>query len=248
MTAHKTIIKDFELNEIAIQNNFQNLNRFIDHTLLKPDASKLQFEKLFDEAILYNFRTVCIPPTYVKLAANYFKSNAIENTGVCSVVSFPLGYSTSKNKIKETIECLKNGATEIDFVQNVTFVKNKQWKLWEEECAEILKVADENVVKIILETSLLTQEEIIECCKRALSCGVHYLKTSTGFGSRGATLEDLELMRGTLKSHDSAGIKASGGIKTRADAIAMIKAGATRLGTSNSVAIFKDLNSPEGTY
>lgn len=222
-------------------NQFLNLNQFVDHTLLKSDAKPDQFQMLVDEAVSHKFRAVCIPPSQVKFVADILK---VQNTEIalCTVVSFPLGYATTTIKVLETEEALSLGATEIDFVQNISLVKHQQWEQWEHECRSIVAAAKGRLVKIILETSLLTDNEIRECAKRAALCGVHTIKTSTGFGTRGANIHDIDLIKAALndvkkQTNRIHGIKASGGIRSRADAVAMIRAGATRLGTSNGVAI-----------
>lgn len=252
MYSHQSIEADDIARRTALKHSFENINRFIDHTLLKPDATLDSYRKLCQEAVQYQFRTVCVPPTQVKFAADFFKKQGSE-IGVCTVVSFPLGYATTLIKVAETEEAIALGAMEIDFVQNVTLVKNKQWGHWEHESASIVAAANGRLVKIILETSLLSDDELRECSLRATACGVHVIKTSTGFGARGASLADVSIINETLadvrqKSNRIFGIKASGGVRTRADAIAMISAGATRLGTSNGVAICLDSGLPVSAY
>lgn len=247
MYSHRSTEIDDAAREAALgdendeSSQFLNLNRFVDHTLLKPDAKPEQFQMLVDEAINFKFRAVCIPPSQVKFVAELLKKQT-NDIGVCTVVSFPLGYATTTIKVAETEDALSLGATEIDFVQNVSLVKHQQWGHWEHECSAIVAAAKGRLVKIILETSLLTDNEIRECAKRAALCGVHTIKTSTGFGTRGASIHDIDLIKSALndvrkQTNRLHGIKASGGIRSRADAIAMIRAGATRLGTSNGVAI-----------
>lgn len=235
-----SISEDFENRKkfIADISQTQFLARLIDSTLLKTNATKDDFIKLCLDANKHHFKSVCIPPSYISLAKEY-----CQNVLVCTVIGFPNGYTTTQNKILETKEAILIGADEIDFVQNVTCVKSNDWDKLEFEYKGILSAADGKVTKIILETSLLTPEEIEKCTKIAVNCGIHIIKTSTGFGSRGATQNDINIIQSTIQSilkentHSnlSIGIKASGGVRLFEDAVNMIQCGATRIGTSNGV-------------
>jgi len=209
------------------------LARYIDHTLLKQEASKDQIIKLCEEAKQYNFASVCVNPSYVPLCASLLKGTPVK---VCCVVGFPLGATTPEAKGKETAECLKNGAEEIDMVANVGAIKSGDWDLVRRDIEEIVATCrGKALVKVIIETCLLTDEEKVKVCTVAKLAGAQFVKTSTGFSTGGATVEDVRLMRRVVGP--DMGVKASGGVRTHADAVAMIDAGATRIGTSNGVKI-----------
>ncbi|AOG60555.1 deoxyribose-phosphate aldolase [Spiroplasma helicoides] len=210
------------------------LNKYIDHTLLKADANKEDIINLCKEAMEYNFATVCVNPTHVKLAAEILKGSDV---GITSVVGFPLGASTTDSKVFETKNAIENGATEIDMVINVGAIKDKNWDLVLFDMQQVKKVAKNSIVKVILENCLLKKDEIIKACELAVEAKLDFVKTSTGFSTNGAIFEDVKLMKETIK--DKALVKAAGGIRSYEDAIRMIESGASRLGTSGGIAIIK---------
>lgn len=207
-------------------------NKFIDHTNLKQDATREDIKKLCEEAISYDFMSVCVNPDFVKFASDLLLDSEVK---VCTVIGFPLGASTTRTKVFETKDALKNGADEIDMVINVSALKDKNYDLVKNEIASIKKVCKKHILKVILETCLLSNEEIVAACKLAKEARADFVKTSTGFSKSGATVEAVKLMRETVK--DSMGVKASGGIKTHEDLIKMIDAGANRIGTSSGTKI-----------
>ncbi|AHI53931.1 deoxyribose-phosphate aldolase [Spiroplasma sabaudiense Ar-1343] len=209
-----------------------NLNKYIDHTLLKPEATKAQIIKLCQEAKEFNFATVCVNPYWVSLAQEQLKNTEI---GITTVIGFPLGANSKTVKAFETSEALKMGATEIDMVMNIGALKSQQFDVVLEDMKAVKAAAPNNVVKVILETCLLTQDEIIKACQLALEAKLDFVKTSTGFSTAGATLENVKLMKQTVKNQ--AKVKAAGGVRNLDDAIKMIEAGADRLGTSGGVQI-----------
>ncbi len=207
-------------------------NRYIDHTLLKQNVTPAQIEKLCAEAIKYDFMSVCVNPCYVPLAAECLKGSDVK---VCTVIGFPLGMNTTDIKIAETKKALEDGANEIDMVINVGRLQAGDDEYVENEIREIKKVCGQNILKVILETCLLSDEEIQRACLLAVSAKADFVKTSTGFSSGGATIHAVKLMRETVGPN--MGVKASGGIKTHEDMLAMIEAGANRIGTSSGVDI-----------
>lgn len=211
------------------------LNKYIEHTLLKQDAAKEDFIKLFNEAKENNFLGVCINPCYVKFAKENLKNTNIK---IVTVIGFPLGANTTKTKIFETIQAIKDGADEIDMVINVTKVKAMETNYIADEIRLIKSACGGHNLKVIIETDLLTKEEIKYACKCAIKGGADFVKTSTGFvkGGVGAKVEDVELMYNAVKD-SGLQVKASGGIRDKETAIAMIKAGAVRLGTSSGIKI-----------
>lgn len=221
----------------------KELAAMIDHTLLKPDATKEQVVKLCEEAKKYTFASVCINPSFVKTAYEILKGTPVK---VCTVIGFPLGATTTMTKINETRDAVANGATEIDMVINVGALKARQYDLVKDDIYGVVGAAGGNIVKVILETALLTDEEKIKACELAKETGADFVKTSTGFGPGGATAEDIALMRKTVGKY--MGVKASGGIRDFETAQKMIKAGATRIGASASVAIVKGEKGGEGKY
>lgn len=221
----------------------KELAAMIDHTLLKPDATKEQVVKLCEEARKYIFASVCINPSFVKTAHEILKGTPVK---VCTVIGFPLGATTSMTKINETRDAVANGATEIDMVINVGALKARQYDIVREDISGVVGAAGGNIVKVILETALLTDEEKVKACELAKEAGADFVKTSTGFGPGGATAEDIALMRKTVGKY--MGVKASGGIRDFETAQKMIKAGATRIGASASVSIVKGENAGEGKY
>ena len=213
----------------------ENLNKYVEHTLLKQDARKADLIKLFEEAKEYKFLGVCINPCYVKLAKENLKDTDVK---VVTVIGFPLGANTTETKIFETIQAVKDGADEIDMVNNVTKEKERETDFLVEEIKLIKSACGGKNLKVIIETDLLTKDEIKYACECAIQGGADFVKTSTGFvkGGVGAKAEDVELMYNTVHSYGLQ-VKASGGIRDKESALAMIKAGATRLGTSSGVKI-----------
>lgn len=210
------------------------MNQYIDHTLLKQDARIEQILVLCKEAVEYQFKSVCINPAFVKRAADALKGSGVD---VCTVVGFPLGASTSATKVFETRNALENGATEIDMVINVSDLKDGRYDVILEEITAIKEVVGDLVLKVILETCLLSKEEIVKACELSVQAGADFVKTSTGFSTGGATVEDVTLMVETVAG--KAFVKASGGIRSREDFDAMVQAGATRIGASAGIAIMQ---------
>ncbi len=211
------------------------LNKYIEHTLLKQDAVKADFDKLFNEAVEHKFLGVCVNPEYVEMAVKRLEGTGVK---VVTVVGFPLGASKAEVKAFEAAQAVKDGADEVDMVINVTDLKNGEFEKIVAEIREIKAACNEKALKVILETDLLSAEEIKKACELCVEAGADLVKTSTGFvkGGVGAKVEDVKLMAETVASH-GLGVKASGGIKTKEQAIALIEVGATRLGTSSGVAI-----------
>ena len=209
-----------------------SVNSYIDHTLLKADANKEQILSLIDEAKKYEFASVCVNPTWVKTAAELLKDSSVK---VCTVIGFPLGASTSAVKAFEAKDAIYNGADEIDMVINIGALKSRNLKLVEDDIKAVVEASGSKLVKVIIETCLLTDEEKVEACQLAKLAGADFVKTSTGFSTGGATIEDIELMREAVGP--TMGVKASGGARTLEAAQAFIRAGATRIGTSSGVAI-----------
>ncbi len=208
------------------------LNQFIDHTLLKTAATPEEIEKLCQEAREYRFASVCVNPCYVKLAVDLLKNSGVP---VCAVIGFPLGATTPEAKAFETAQALMHGATEFDMVINIGALKAKDHAYVERDIASVVQAAGGHIVKVIIETCCLTEEEKVIACRLAQRAGAHFVKTSTGFGTGGATPEDVALMRRTVG--ETMGVKASGGIKTAVEALQMVEAGANRIGTSSGVKI-----------
>lgn len=217
-----------------------NIASYIDHTLLKPVAVKQDIRKLCEEARDYRFMAVCVPPCYVSFAREILKGTAVK---VATVAGFPMGYSVAEAKQKEAEIALGEGADEIDAVLNLTALKNGDWDYLKAEAHALLKPVRQykKTLKVIIESGLLTDNEIISCCELYAEAGVHFLKTSTGFAQSGASVEAVELMRRHLPS--SVLIKASGGIRSYDQAKALIDAGASRLGCSAGVDIVNEANS-----
>lgn len=207
--------------------------KMIDHTLLKTDAQKKDLDKLLLEAKKYNFMSVCVSPIWVKYAAEQLKDT---NVKVCTVIGFPQGATPTEVKVFETKNAIENGATEVDMVIPVGVLKDKDYIAVENDIRAVVEAAKSKALtKVIIETCLLTDEEKIMACKLSKSAGADFVKTSTGFSTAGATVKDIRLMRETVG--EQMGVKASGGVRSREDADAMIEAGATRIGTSNGVKI-----------
>ncbi|KAF1305022.1 deoxyribose-phosphate aldolase [Candidatus Enterococcus willemsii] len=210
-----------------------NINKKIDHTLLKPEATKEAVLDIIKEAKQYEFASVCVNPYWVALAS---KELAETSVAVCTVIGFPLGANTTAVKAFETEDAIQNGASEIDMVINIGALKSGDEAFVLQDIQKVVEVAKGRaLVKVILETCLLTEEEIIRASKLAVQAGADFVKTSTGFSTGGATVKDIELMRNTVGP--DIGVKASGGVRTAEDAQAMIQAGASRIGASSSVAI-----------
>lgn len=213
-----------------------DIAKYIDHTLLKADATKSQIETLCEEAKDYRFCSVCVNPTWVSLAANLLKETDVK---VCTVIGFPLGATTAESKAFETVNAIHNGAKEIDMVINIGALRGGDLETVKKDIEAVVNAAkNQAIVKIIIETSLLTDEEIVTACRLSVEAGANFVKTSTGFSTGGATVRDIKLMRQTVGPN--IGVKASGGVRTASDAKAMIEAGATRIGASSGVNIVKD--------
>jgi deoxyribose-phosphate aldolase len=209
------------------------LNRLIDHTILKPEANETAVRKIIEEAKQYNFFSVCINPCWVALAKAELKETQVS---VCTVIGFPLGANTSKVKAYEAADAIKNGADEVDMVLNIGALKSQQYEKVLADIQGVVAAAkDKALVKVIIETALLTDEEKVKACELAKQAGADFVKTSTGFSTGGATTADIRLMRAAVGPE--MGVKASGGIHNEAEAKAMVEAGATRIGTSAGVAI-----------
>lgn len=213
----------------------EDLSKYIEHTLLKQDASKTELVKLFDEAVEHNFLGVCVNPVNVKFAADYLKSSGVK---IVTVVGFPLGASKAEVKAFEAARAVEDGADEVDMVINVGLIKDKDFSAVQDDVAVVKKACGDKKLKVILETDLLTKEEIEIACKLCVEAKADFVKTSTGFVKCGvgAKVEDVELMY-KIVSPFGMQVKASAGIRDKQKAIEMIKAGATRLGTSSGVLI-----------
>ena len=204
----------------------------IDHTLLKPEATPAQVEKLCAEAAEYHFASVCVNPVYIPLAARLLDGTGVK---VCCVVGFPLGAIAPEQKAVEAASCAAMGAEELDMVIHVGAAKAGDWALVQRDIAGVVKAAAGRTVKVIIETCLLTDEEKVKACEAAKAAGADFVKTSTGFSTGGATTHDIALMRKTVGPE--MGVKASGGIRDYATAMAMIEAGANRIGASAGIEI-----------
>lgn len=211
------------------------LNNYIDHTNLKQVGTLKDIEKLCNEAIEYHFASVCVAPYYVPLAKKLLKNSTV---AVCTVIGFPNGYSTKETKVFEAINAIEKGADEIDMVININALKNKDYDYVKEEIEEIRDSIDGHILKVIIETCFLEDKEIAKMTEICNETFVNFIKTSTGFGSRGASIDDLKIIN--KHKNEVLEIKASGGIKTLCDAEKFIEEGATRLGTSNGVTIMTD--------
>ena len=214
----------------------QNYAAMIDHTLLKADATRDQIEKLCAEAKKYVFASVCVNPTWVKYSAELLAGTEVK---VCTVIGFPLGASTSAVKAFETKDAIANGATEIDMVINIGALKNGEYDVVRDDIKAVVDAANGTLVKVIIETCLLTDEEKVKACELSVEAGADFVKTSTGFSTGGATAEDIALMRKTVGP--DLGVKASGGVRNLEDMKKMIENGATRIGASSGVAIMEGL-------
>ena len=204
-----------------------NYNKLIDHTVLKQNATLAEIEKLCKEAIEFDFMSVCINPAYVSKCADLLKDSDVK---VCTVIGFPLGANTTAVKVYETADAVKNGADEIDMVINVTMLKDGHYDYVLNEIKAIKEACNGKLLKVILETCLLTDEEVVKACELSVEAGADFVKTSTGFSTGGATVHHVALMRKTVGPN--VGVKASGGVRTHEDLLAMVEAGANRIGTS----------------
>ncbi|MDG4505352.1 deoxyribose-phosphate aldolase [Streptococcus suis] len=210
------------------------LNKYIDHTILKPETTKEQVAQILAEAKEHDFASICVNPTWVAYAAQELKDSDVK---VCTVIGFPLGANTPAVKAFETKDAIENGADEIDMVINIGALKSKNDELVFEDIQAVVAASGDKLVKVIIETCLLTEEEKVKACQLSKEAGADFVKTSTGFSTGGATVEDVALMRKTVGP--DMGVKASGGARSYEDAIAFIEAGATRIGASSGVAIMK---------
>ena len=209
-------------------------NKLIDHTNLKQDAQEADIIKLCDEAKEHHFASVCVNPNYVSLCKERLAGSDVK---VCTVIGFPLGQTTTTAKIDETKDAIFEGADEIDMVINVSWIKDKHYDKVLYEIQRLKRYCHDRILKVILETCLLSDEEIVKACEIAKEAGADFVKTSTGFSKGGATVHAVELMRKTVGP--DMGVKASGGIKTKEDMIKMVEAGANRIGTSSGVELVK---------
>lgn len=211
----------------------KDIYKMIDHTLLKQDATSEEIKKLCKEALEYNFASVCVNPANVELAAKILNGSLVK---VCTVIGFPLGANTTKIKVLEAKDAVENGATEVDMVINIGRLKDKDYDYVKKDIEAVVnEVKGKALIKVIIETCLLTDEEKVIACKLASEAKADFVKTSTGFSTGGATAADIKLMRETVGP--DMGVKASGGVRSREDALAMIENGATRIGASASIAI-----------
>ncbi|WP_170243334.1 deoxyribose-phosphate aldolase [Streptococcus suis] len=208
------------------------LNKYIDHTILKPESTEQQVAKIIEEAKEYDFASVCVNPTWVAYAAKRLAGTEVK---VCTVIGFPLGANTPAVKAFETKDAIANGADEIDMVINIGALKSQNYDLVLEDIQAVVEASGDKLVKVIIETCLLTDEEKVKACQLSQEAGADFVKTSTGFSTGGATVVDVTLMRQTVGP--DMGVKASGGARIYEDALAFIEAGATRIGASSGVAI-----------
>lgn len=207
----------------------------VDHTLLSQTSTWEEIKSVCDDGMKYKTASICIPPCYVKSAKEYVK----HNLKICTLIGFPNGYSTLETKLFETQNALNSGADEIDMVINLGYVKQKKFEAIENEVRKIKSVCKDKILKVIIETCLLTDEEKIKMCEVISKSGADYIKTSTGFSKSGATIHDVELFKNNIS--DSVKIKAAGGISSLEDAENFLKAGASRLGTSRIVKLVKNM-------
>ncbi len=217
------------------------LNKYIDHTLLKPEATEAQVLTLIEQAKKYDFASVCVNPTWVSLAAKELKDSDVK---VCTVIGFPLGANTSAVKAFETKDAIANGADEVDMVINIGQLKAGNVEAVEADIRVVVEAANGTLTKVIIETCLLTDDEKVAACLAAQRAGADFVKTSTGFSTGGATVPDVALMRRTVGP--DMGVKASGGARSLEDAQAFIEAGATRIGASSGVAIMEGMKADGG--
>ena len=215
----------------------KSIPEMIDHTILKPEATKSEIEQLCKEAMEYKFAAVCVNPYYVSYCKERLKES---NVKVATVIGFPLGANTKELKAFEALDAINNGADEIDMVINIGALKNKDYNLVENDIKLVVDIAKgKGIVKVIIETALLTNEEKVKACELAMKAGADFVKTSTGFSQGGATIEDVQLMKSVVG--DNLEVKASGGVRDLDAAEKMIRAGASRLGTSSGIKIVKEI-------
>jgi deoxyribose-phosphate aldolase len=219
--------------------NKNTIASIIDHSVLKPTTTLSDIERVCDEAVEYGFAAVCIPPLYVKKAKEYLVTSTVK---VATVIGFPFGYSAIEAKVAEIVLAIIDGVDELDMVINISAIKNNDWQFLANEINTIMPVIKNRhkVIKVIIESGILTDDEIIKCCTIYNAAQVDFMKTSTGYAEKGATVEAVKLMRDHLS--DSIQIKASGGIKTYAFAKELVDAGATRLGCSSGIQIVNEGN------
>lgn len=210
----------------------EDIAQYIDHTLLKPEATRAQIQKLCEEALTHKFYAVCVNSSMISVCKEILRNSPVK---IAAVIGFPLGVCDTSTKVFETTRAINLGATEIDMVVHLGAVKSQDWPYIEKDLKEVVLAAQGHPVKVILETHMLTQEEKQKVCEISLLVGAHFVKTSTGFTGGGATVEDVTLMKSIVQS--KAQVKASGGVRDFDAAVKMIKAGATRIGTSSGVAI-----------
>ena len=211
------------------------VNKFIDHTILKATATSADVQKICEEAIKYDFKSVCINPANIALAKELLQDSDVL---VCTVIGFPLGANTKEIKALETLDAIRNGADEIDMVINIGKAKEHDFDYIEEEIKCVVTASAGKTTKVIIETCYLSDEEKIQCCRAAKAAGATFVKTSTGFGTGGATAADIKLMRETVGAE--MGVKASGGVRSYDDVKIMVENGATRIGASSGIQIMKD--------
>ena len=211
-----------------------NYNKMIDHTVLKADTPLETVKRICDEAMEYGFASVCINPCHVAYCADYLKDSDVN---VCTVIGFPLGANTSAVKAFETKDAIANWADEIDMVMNIGALKDKNYDLVRDDVKAVVEAANGTLVKVILETCLLTEDEIKKACELCVEAKADYVKTSTGFSTRGATIEDVRIMKEAV--HGKAKVKAAGGVRTPEDMVKIVAAGADRIGTSAGCSLVK---------
>ena len=211
-----------------------NYNKMIDHTVLKADTPLETVKRICDEAMEYGFASVCINPCHVAYCADYLKDS---NVNVCTVIGFPLGANTSAVKAFETKDAIANGADEIDMVMNIGALKDKNYDLVRDHVKAVVEAANGTLAKVILETCLLTEDEIKKASELCVEAKADYVKTSTGFSTRGATIEDVRIMKEAV--HGKAKVKAAGGVRTPEDMVKIVAAGADRIGTSAGCSLVK---------
>lgn len=210
--------------------------KYIDHTLLKPDATTQQIDQLINEAKAYQFKSICIHPGHVRHAAEKLGDSDVL---ICTVIGFPLGATSTETKVFETEDAIKNGAQEIDMVLNIGALREQDYERVEADISAVVQAANHKTVKVIIETCLLTDEEKVKACELSQSAGADFVKTSTGFAGGGATTHDVQLMKETVGQ--AMEVKASGGVRTADDFLQMLEAGATRVGASAGVVIIDAL-------
>lgn len=213
--------------------NTSEILSHVDHTLLKAFATWDDIQKLCEEAMEYHTASVCVPPSYIKRIHDTYG----EKINICTVVGFPLGYSTTKAKVAETVQAIEDGASEVDMVINIADVKNGDFDKVTEEIRSLKQAAGDKILKVIIEACYLTEEEKIAMCKAVTEAGADYIKTSTGFGTGGATMEDILLFKKFIGPHVK--MKAAGGVKSVEDMEAFLEAGCDRIGTSSAISLIK---------